>query len=53
MPLGGALASAIVGWIIDTYGAERGFWVPLLALLLAFLMALPYFRTWNRLRLET
>lgn len=51
MPLGGALASAIAGWVIDNYGAERGFWVPIACLSCAMAMALPYFRTWNRLRL--
>ncbi len=50
MPLGGAVASAIGGWVIDNYGAERGFWVPLACLIGAITMSLPYFRTWNRLR---
>jgi len=52
MPLGGALSSAIAGWVIDHHGAERGFWVVLGSLLGAVIMSLPYFRTWNRLRSE-
>jgi MFS family permease len=50
MPLGGAVSSAVGGWVIDNYGAERGFWVPLACLIGAIVMSLPYFRTWNRLR---
>ena len=30
MPLGGAISSALGGWIIDTYGAQTAFWVPLI-----------------------
>ena len=52
MPLGGAVSSAIGGWVIDHYGAERGFWVPLGCLVGAITLSLPYFRTWNRLRSE-
>ncbi len=50
MPLGGAVSSAIAGWVIDHYGAQRGFVLPLAFLCGAMLMSLPYFRTWNRLR---
>jgi MFS family permease len=50
MPLGGAMASAITGWMIDNYGPQRAFWVPLGSLCCALAMSLPYFRTWNRLR---
>lgn len=50
MPLGGAFASALAGWVIDNYGAQRGFIVPLGCLSVALAMSLPYFRTWNRLR---
>ena len=50
MPLGGALSSAIAGWVIDNYGAERGFVLPFASLCCAMAMSLPYFRTWNRLR---
>jgi hypothetical protein len=42
----------IAGWVIDCYGATRGFWIPFGSLICAFAMALPYFRTWNRLRLD-
>lgn len=50
LPVGGAMASAFSGWVIDNYGAQRGFLVPLGALCCALAMSLPYFRTWNRLR---
>ena len=50
MPLGGAFASAISGLVIDNYGAQRAFWVPLGCLCCALTMSLPYLRTWNRLR---
>lgn len=50
MPLGGAVASSVTGWVIDNYGAHRGFLVPFAALCCAMAMSLPYFRTWNRLR---
>ncbi|CAB4669968.1 MAG: MFS transporter [Actinobacteria bacterium] len=50
MPLGGAAASAISGWVIDHHGAQTAFWVPFGALFGAILMGLTYFRTWNRLR---
>lgn len=50
MPLGGALASATTGWVIDNYGPHRGFFVPFACLCCALAMSLPYFRTWNRLR---
>jgi MFS family permease len=50
MPLGGAIASSATGWVIDNYGAHRGFLVPVATLCCAMAMSLPYFRTWNRLR---
>jgi len=50
MPLGGAVASSFTGFVIDNYGAHRGFLVPFGALCCAMAMSLPYFRTWNRLR---
>lgn len=50
MPLGGAVASSVTGWVIDNNGAHRGFLVPFLTLCCAMAMSLPYFRTWNRLR---
>lgn len=52
MPIGGAVTSAISGWVIDNYGPTRGFWIPFASLICAIAMALPYFRTWNRLRLD-
>ena len=50
MPLGGAVSSAVAGWVIDNYGAHYGFFVPFACLCCAMAMSLPYFRTWNRLR---
>jgi MFS family permease len=50
LPVGGAIASAFSGWIIDNYGAQRGFLVPVGCLCCALAMSFPYFRTWNRLR---
>ncbi|MDP1711168.1 MAG: MFS transporter [Candidatus Nanopelagicaceae bacterium] len=50
MPLGGAVSSAMAGWVIDQYGAQRGFILPFAFVCGAMLMSLPYFRTWNRLR---
>ncbi|HEY3293416.1 MAG TPA: MFS transporter [Candidatus Nanopelagicaceae bacterium] len=50
LPVGGALSSAFSGWMIDNYGAQRAFLVPVGALCFAMAMSLPYFRTWNRLR---
>ncbi len=50
MPLGGALAGALSGWVIDHHGAHVAFWVPVATLTCAILMGLPYLRTWNRLR---
>lgn len=50
MPLGGALASSLTGWVVDNYGAHQGFLVPLGCLCGAMAMSLPYLRTWNRLR---
>ncbi|HEX7404314.1 MAG TPA: MFS transporter [Candidatus Nanopelagicaceae bacterium] len=50
MPLGGAIASSVTGWVIDNYGAQKGFIVPFGALCCGLAMSLPYFRTWNRLR---
>ena len=50
MPLGGAFSSAIAGWVIDNYGAQRAFFVPLGCLCASLAMSLPYLGTWNRLR---
>ena len=50
MPLGGAFASAITGWVIDRHGAQDAFWVPFGCMAIGMALALTYFRTWNRLR---
>jgi MFS family permease len=49
MPLGGAISSALGGWIIDTYGAQSAFWVPLGFMCAALLATLPYFRVYKGL----
>ena len=49
-PTGGALGSAVAGQIIDSFGASRGFWIPIAALIIANLALLPYLKVWLRLR---
>jgi predicted MFS family arabinose efflux permease len=50
LPIGGAIASALSGWVIDNYGARAGLIIPFASLTCALITLLPYFRTWNRLR---
>ncbi|MFZ4123748.1 MAG: MFS transporter [Candidatus Planktophila sp.] len=47
MPLGGALASALSGVVIDRSGAQMAFWVPLGFLLAAIVTTLPYLSTYR------
>ena len=49
MPLGGALASAVAGWSIDTYGAQSAYWVPLAFMCAALAATLPYLTTYSAL----
>jgi MFS family permease len=49
MPLGGALASPIAGWSIDTYGAQSAYWVPLAFMCAALVATLPYLTTYSAL----
>ena len=49
MPLGGALSSALGGWIIDTYGARTALWVPLGFMVAALLATLPFLRVYKAL----
>ena len=49
MPLGGAISSALGGWVIDTYGAQSALWVPLGFMCAALLATLPYFRVYKGL----
>ena len=49
MPLGGAISSALGGWVIDTYGAQSALWVPLGFMCAALLATLPYFRVYKQL----
>jgi MFS family permease len=49
MPLGGAISSALGGWVIDTYGAQSALWVPLGFMCAALLATLPYFRVYRGL----
>jgi len=49
MPLGGALSSAIAGLVIDNYGAQSAYWVPLGFMIAALVATLPYFTTYKAL----
>lgn len=49
-PTGGAIGSAIAGQVIDGFGTGRGFWIPVLSLIIANLALLPYLKVWIRLR---
>ena len=48
-PTGGAIGSAVAGRVIDSFGARQGFWIPLIALIIANLALLPYLKVWIRL----
>jgi predicted MFS family arabinose efflux permease len=47
MPLGGAVASALAGVVIDNAGAQMAFWVPLGFMLAAIATTLPYLSTYR------
>jgi MFS family permease len=47
MPLGGALASALAGIVIDNSGAQMAFWVPLGFMFAAIATTLPYLSTYR------
>ena len=47
MPLGGALASALAGVVIDHSGAQAAFWVPLGFMFAAIATTLPYLSTYR------
>ena len=49
MPLGGAFASAVAGLVIDRFGADIAYWVPLGFMIAACAATLPYFRTYKAL----
>lgn len=49
MPIGGATASALAGWIIDHNGTEAAFWVPLGFTLAALCATLAHFATYRPL----
>ena len=49
MPLGGAMSSALSGQIIDRFGADIAFWVPLGFMIAACAATLPYFSTYRAL----
>jgi predicted MFS family arabinose efflux permease len=49
MPLGGAFASAIAGLVIDQFGADIAYWVPLGFMIAACAATLPYFQTYKAL----
>jgi MFS family permease len=47
MPLGGAVASALAGVVIDHSGAQSAFWVPLGFMFAAMATTLPYLSTYR------
>jgi MFS family permease len=47
MPLGGAISSALSGQIIDRFGSDVAYWVPLGFMVAACLATLPYFKTYK------
>jgi predicted MFS family arabinose efflux permease len=49
MPLGGAISSALSGQVIDRFGADIAFWVPLGFMIAACAATLPYFNTYKAL----
>jgi hypothetical protein len=49
MPLGGAFASAVAGLVIDQFGADIAYWVPLGFMIAACAATLPYFQTYKAL----
>jgi len=49
MPLGGAFASALAGLVIDQFGADIAYWVPLGFMIAACAATLPYFQTYKAL----
>jgi predicted MFS family arabinose efflux permease len=49
MPMGGAIASALSGIIIDGFGSDIAYWVPLGFMIAACAATLPYFQTYKAL----
>ncbi len=49
MPLGGAISSAISGWVIDNYGAQTAYWLPFAFMSSALVATLPYLTTYKQL----
>lgn len=49
MPIGGATASALAGWVIDNHGAETAFWVPMGFMVASLCATLAYFSTYKAL----
>ncbi|MCX6457001.1 MAG: MFS transporter [Actinobacteria bacterium] len=47
LQIGNALPGPLVGYMIDNYGAERAFIIPVIALLLTILSLLPYLKVWR------
>lgn len=48
--LGGALPGSLSGHIIDRYGADKSFYVPLACMGLALISLLPYAKVWRRIQ---
>lgn len=49
MPLGGAMSSAISGLVIDCFGSDIAYWVPLGFMIAACVATLPYLSTYRAL----
>ncbi len=49
LQIGNALPGPVTGYMIDHYGAEKSFIVPVIALLITILCFLPYLKAWRQL----
>jgi MFS family permease len=47
LQVGNALPGPLTGYMIDHYGAEKSFIIPVIALLLTILSLLPYLKVWR------
>ena len=49
LQIGNALPGPLTGYMIDNYGADKSFIVPVIALLITILCFLPYLKAWRQL----
>jgi hypothetical protein len=49
MPLGGAISSALAGWVIDNYGVKNGLFIPTGFLVGSLLSLIPFTNIWRKL----